>query len=159
MGNKASRSNYSGPRYVSKDGNVYDNPFDQKAADTRYDQQEKIKNELKIKNGTYEPSSSEILSRDIVALLFKVPIITMLIIPAICIYFLIKDFEMHPECLCILIIDGLIVFAQIFTLLEGNKNPIKIIENECEKYEENGEDRIDIKLNTLVTDSDKDDKK
>lgn len=44
------KSNYNGPRYVSKDGNVFDNPWDARAADTRYEQQQNIYKELKRQN-------------------------------------------------------------------------------------------------------------
>lgn len=44
------KSNYNGPTYVSKDGNVFDNPWDARAADTRYEQQQNIYKELKRQN-------------------------------------------------------------------------------------------------------------
>ena len=50
---------YSGPKYFSRDGNVFDNPFDAKAADTRYEQQEKIANELKKQNNLLEQQKEE----------------------------------------------------------------------------------------------------
>lgn len=45
---------YNGPTYVSKDGNVFDNPWDANAADTRYEQQQELIKQMKRQNDLLE---------------------------------------------------------------------------------------------------------
>lgn len=106
------KRNYKGPIYTSKDGNVFDNPFDARAADTRYEQNQKILKELQIQNGTYTPEPSEVFAEVIIELLINLPIITQVIVPIICAYFLIQNFEAHSGCFVILLVDLIIVIIQ-----------------------------------------------
>lgn len=148
------KSNYNGPRYVSKDGNVFDNPWDARAADTRYEQQQKIYKELKRQNDILEgkPSNTSEPGEELVtALLYaivytKVGCFIAFVISMIVFWYTLTNYDMNLVCWISLGI-GVITFLRYLVLLDKSKNVSQSNTKVTEQSKnETTEDRIHIRF-------------
>ena len=146
--------NYNGPRYVSRDGNVFDNPYDAKAADTRYEQQQKIYKELKRQNDIMEskPSNTNEPGEELITVLLcaivytKVGCFIAFVLSMIVFWYTLTNYDMNLVCWISLGI-GVITFLRYLVLLDKSKNVSQPNTKVTEQPKnETTEDRIHIRF-------------